>query len=261
VTGSAIDEYRKHADHAPAIAYCATVRHAEDVAATFRSAGYRSACVHGGLATAERDALITGLADGSVEVLSSCDLISEGLDVPDVRAVLLLRPTQSLVLALQQVGRGMRPAPGKLHLAVLDFAANTLRHGLPEQSRAWSLDGAPKKPPSEGPALPATAWRCEACSCLNELTADECQDCGAPRPGGRRSITEQAPGHLTEITADYFARIVHIPYRQFLRTPRTEHELRVYARHHGYRRGWVWHRLREQQSPPSQSPVRKGGWS
>jgi len=249
VTGSAIDEYRKHADHTAAIAYCATVRHAEDVAATFRSAGYRSRCVYGGLASVERDALIAALGSGEIEILTSCDLISEGFDVPDVRAVLLLRPTQSLVLALQQIGRGMRPAPGKSHLTVLDFAGNVLRHGLPETGRTWSLDGVPKKPPGAGSALPQTASRCEECGCVNGLEAEECEECGASRPGGgRRSIPDHQPGQLTEVTADYFARIVHIPYRQFLSAPRTERELRVYAAHRGYRSGWVWHRLREQQA-------------
>jgi DNA repair protein RadD len=74
----------------------------------------------------ERDRLIWGLATGEVEVLTSCDLISEGLDVPSVGAVILLRPTESLALAMQQIGRGMRPAEGKEHLCVLDHAGNCL---------------------------------------------------------------------------------------------------------------------------------------
>ena len=92
------------------------------IAAAFRNAGYRAECVHGGLPTAERDGLIQGLATGEVEVLACCDLISEGLDVPSVGAVILLRPTQSLALAMQQIGRGMRPAEGKEH-----WSSSTMR--------------------------------------------------------------------------------------------------------------------------------------
>jgi DNA repair protein RadD len=82
ITGDAVEQYQKRADHKPAIAFCATVAHAEHVAEAFRDAGYKSVCVHGGTPTEERDAAIAGLGNGEIEVLTSCDLISEGLDVP-----------------------------------------------------------------------------------------------------------------------------------------------------------------------------------
>ena len=178
VTGDAVREYQIRADHQPAIAYGCTVAHAESIAHAFRHAGYRAACVHGGLPTPERDGLIQGLATGEIEVLTSCDLISEGLDVPSVGAVILLRPTESLALAMQQIGRGMRPAAGKEALVVLDHAGNCLRHGLPESEREWTLDGAPKR---DG-AAHAFGWRCEACGCFNGLDAEACEECGAARP-------------------------------------------------------------------------------
>jgi superfamily II DNA or RNA helicase len=244
VTGDAVAEYRKHADHLPAIVYGCTVAHAEAIAAAFRSAGYRAACVHGGLPLHERDRLIAGLGAGEVEIICSCDLISEGLDVPNVGAVILLRPTQSLVLAMQQIGRGMRPAPDKSHLVVLDHAGNVLRHGLPEQPRTWTLDSAPKPPPR---ATDAPGWRCEKCGCFNQLEEMACAECGTARPLPRRRTPEVIDGRLREIGASHFERIVSLPYREFISGVRTEHELRVYARNRGYRRGWVWHRLREQQ--------------
>ena len=126
ITGDAVREYRTRADHQPAIAYACTVEHAESIASAFCAAGCRSACVHGGLSMTERDRLIWGLATGEIEILVSCDLISEGLDVPSVGAIILLRPTESLALAMQQIGHGMRPAEGKAHLCVLDHAENCL---------------------------------------------------------------------------------------------------------------------------------------
>ena len=172
ITGDAVAEYRLRADHKPAIAFCVTVKHAQDVAAAFSAAGYRSACVHGGLPVAERDALITSLGNGDVGVLTSCEIISEGLDVPAVSAVILLRPTKSLVLPMQQIGRGMRPASGKRHLVVLDHAGNIKRHGLPDQERRWSLDGI-AKPTGEAPVK-----TCPECRAIVARAAQTCPVCG-----------------------------------------------------------------------------------
>ena len=249
VTGDAVREYRTRADHQPAIAYGCTVAHAQSIASAFRVAGYRSACVHCGLPMVERDRLIQGLATGEIEVLTSCDLISEGLDIPSVGAVILLRPTQSLALAMQQIGRGMRPAEGKDCLRVLDHAGNCLKHGLPETERAWTLNGAPKPNGGHTPG-----WRCEACGLLNSLGDELCAECGAhrrPAAATRRPPAEIA-GVLRELTAEAFPhddlnRIIRMPYARFMSEHRTERELRAYAEARGYKPGWVWHRLQEQQ--------------
>jgi len=144
ITGDAVAKYGELAEHRPAIAFCATVAHAEHVAEQFREAGYRAASVDGKTGRKDRDRLIAGLGNGEIEVLTSCDLISEGLDVPALGAVILLRPTKSLALHLQQIGRGMRPAPGKDALIVLDHLGNIRRHGRPDFERTWTLDGIDK---------------------------------------------------------------------------------------------------------------------
>jgi DNA repair protein RadD len=150
ITGDAVGSYRLRADHQPAIAYCVSIAHAQEVADAFVAAGYRARMVCGKTPTAERDAAIAGLGNGQVEVLCSCDLISEGLDVPAVSAVILLRPTQSMVLHRQQVGRGMRVAAGKTCLVVNDHVGNSIQHGLPTTPVEWSLDGIEKKPKPPG---------------------------------------------------------------------------------------------------------------
>lgn len=244
VTGDAIIEYRRRASGQSAIAFCCTVAHAEDVATAFREAGLRSACVHGGMGMAERDALINGLADGSVEVLTSCDLISEGLDVPSVGAVILLRPTKSLVLCLQQIGRGMRPSAGKAALVVQDHAGNTLLHGLPEEERAWSLAGVPLREKAAGEE---PSWICSACDCLNPMSAAFCIDCDAPRPAWGRKEPPKVDGDLVEAKVGEYAHITRLPYFTLKSRPRTRAELHAYARAHHYKRGWIEHFMREQQ--------------
>lgn len=242
IAGDAIEYYRRFANHRPAIAFCATVAHAEHVAATFCAAGYRSACVHGALKRKERDWLIAGLGTGEIEVLTSCDLICEGLDVPTVGAVILLRPTKSLVIHLQQIGRGMRPAPDKSALIVLDHVSNTLKHGLPDLERVWTLDGIEK---NQGDA-PAKA--CPQCSAVCAADAEECHECGHEfdQHSGRRRAPTEVPDDLDEITAERLAAVLAMPYRLVVNSRLSERELREYARHRGYRPGWVWYRLREQ---------------
>jgi DNA repair protein RadD len=241
ITGDAVEQYRKLADHLPAIVFCITVAHAEHVAEAFREAGYRAACVHGGTPTAERDALIAGLGDGSVEVLTNCALIDEGLDVPSVGAVILLRPTQSLVLHRQQIGRGMRPAPGKDALVVLDHVGNSLVHGLAETEVAWSLAGVEKE------SAEAPVWACPTCDCVNPLATRVCTGCGYEKPAPPPAKVLVAPGELAELTAERLAAIRAMSYAQVVGEMRSEAELRAYAISRGYHSGWVRHRLREQR--------------
>jgi DNA repair protein RadD len=242
IIGDAVASYRRHADHQPCIAYCISIKHAQATAQEFRDAGYRSVAVSGKTPIAKRDAAIAGLADGSVEVLCSCDLISEGLDVPILGAVILLRPTKSLVLHKQQVGRGLRPGPGKV-LVILDHVSNCFTHGLPDSVVAWSLDGVEKK-------NPAPTWRCPECGCLNEMSVWECVQCGTERPGGKpgnpRTVTTAA-GDLAELTPEMVARLKSTNYYSFLSKPRTEAELRAFAEARNYKSGWVYHQLQDQQ--------------
>ena len=211
VTGDAVGEYRARADHQPALAYACTVEHAESIAAAFRAAGYRSECVHGGLPVAERDALIEGLGNGAVEVLTSCDLISEGLDVPSVGAVILLRPTESLALALQQIGRGMRPAEGKKISPCSIMPAIVSSTACPRPARLdprWRAE--------------AGTWRgrlaLRGLRLLNSLGAVDCAGCGA-RASDRQGRSSAACGDRRELErTERRSGGAHrqMPYRRFV---------------------------------------------
>ena len=90
-SGDPLREYRRRADHQPAIVFCVSIAHANEVAARFRDAGYRAVAVSGKTRAVDRDTAFNGLVTGRTEVLCSCDLISEGFDVPAVSCVILLR--------------------------------------------------------------------------------------------------------------------------------------------------------------------------
>jgi superfamily II DNA or RNA helicase len=152
ITGDAIAHYRKRANGLPAIAFCCSVAHATSVCASFNAAGFRAKLVTGNMPMEERDDAISGLADGRTQVLCSVDVVSEGTDVPAVSAAILLRPTQSEALYLQQVGRILRPQPGKIAI-VLDHVGNTFKHGFIDDVRTWSLDSKPKRQRKDEPAI------------------------------------------------------------------------------------------------------------
>lgn len=141
ITGDAVAHYRAIAHRLPALAFCVSRAHADHVAAAFRAAGYRSASIDGRMHGGDRARLIADLADGRLHVLVSCDLLGEGVDIPVATAAILLRRTLSRALHLQQVGRVLRPHPGKRAALLLDHVGNLARLGAPAVARSWSLDG------------------------------------------------------------------------------------------------------------------------
>ncbi|NVK41152.1 MAG: DUF3427 domain-containing protein [Oceanospirillaceae bacterium] len=105
------------------LAFCASRRHADFMAEQFRKAGITALSVHAE-SEATRNEALEQLASGAIEVLFSVDLFNEGVDLPSIDTVMMLRPTESKILFLQQLGRGLRTAAGKEHLVVLDFVGN-----------------------------------------------------------------------------------------------------------------------------------------
>ncbi|WP_198949699.1 DEAD/DEAH box helicase family protein [Synechococcus sp. 1G10] len=105
------------------LAFCASTRHAEYMADQFQHSGVATAAVYSGSIMKRCDAL-TRLDDGRLQVIFTVDLFNEGVDLPSIDTVLMLRPTESKILFLQQLGRGLRKAPGKDKLVVLDFIGN-----------------------------------------------------------------------------------------------------------------------------------------
>lgn len=238
ITGDAITHYARHAPGQPAILFSPSVQHAEDMAAAFRAAGWRAVAASGSSPAAERDAAIAGLATGAVQVLCSCDLISEGLDVPAVGCVILMRPTKSLGLYLQQVGRGLRPAPGKDALIVLDHAGNTLTHGPIDMPREWSLAGRPKRAAKD---QPAPARQCPSCFSVHH-PAPACPECGHVYEVKARE-TQHVAGDLVELDADKLARLRTEKLHVLLKAAKNEDDIRLIAKARGYRPNWVTHVL------------------
>lgn len=200
VTGDAITHYQRIAASRPAIAFCCNVNHATTVSDAFNAAGIASATLLGN--TTDRDALVARFAAGELQVLVTVDVVSEGFDCPGAAVAILLRPTQSEGLYLQQVGRVLRPAPGKAAATVLDHVGNVHRHGFPDDLRDWSLDDR-LRTGKGGPPAPCIRT-CETCFAAF-APAPQCPVCGTPSKLSTREIKQQA-GELQELARDAVAR-------------------------------------------------------
>jgi superfamily II DNA or RNA helicase len=198
ITGSAIDHYLRLCNGSPAITFCASVQHAEHVAEDFNGHGIRSVCLHGEMPARLQENCIRGLGDGTYQVLTSCDLISEGTDIPICGAGILLRPTASLGLAMQQMRRTLRIYPGKQHSIILDHVGNCLRHGLPDEVRSWSLDGIKRRKRGATDAS-ARLRQCAQCYAVFSVCLVNCPQCGFAAAGGSPREIKQVDGELVKI--------------------------------------------------------------
>ena len=236
ITGDAIGHYRRLADGLPAIAFCCSIAHATSVCESFKAAGYRAKLVTGNMKMEERDEAISGLADGRTQILCSVDVVSEGTDVPAVSAAILLRPTQSEALYLQQVGRILRPQPGKIAI-VLDHVGSTLKHGFVDDLRKWSLDSKPRRKNFEG--VPSVR-QCPMCFAAFK-PQPACPCCGFEFPVKPKRQLTQREGELREMRRqDALDRIEKKEQRKEIGRARTLPELLALAKKKGYKPGWAY---------------------
>jgi superfamily II DNA or RNA helicase len=226
IMGDCLGHYRKHLPGQTAIAFCCSVAHAEAVAALFQSAGIAAASIDGSMDTTQRQQLLSDLGTGSLKVLTSCALIGEGVDVPSVGGCILLRPTASVALHLQMIGRCLRPQLGK-RAVVLDHVGNTLRLGHHLEERDWTLDGAAKRDREAAPSVKV----CPTCFATSISTAQICRECGHVFAPQERRELQQVDGELVEMAA-----------RQRKReqgSAQSLDDLRQLAQQRGYKRGWA----------------------
>jgi superfamily II DNA or RNA helicase len=200
LTGDAVTHYRRLARGKRAVAFCATVDHAEQVAESFNLAGIRAACLHGGLDSETRKKMIREFRAGQILVLCSCDIISEGFDLPAIEAAIMLRPTESLGLYLQQVGRALRIFAGKSKAIILDHAGLAFNHGLPDWPREWSLES-PKRKAGAKQANGMKLSVCRVCFTVNNSGYMRCVGCGNEPVTAKKPI-KTVQGELVEITGD-----------------------------------------------------------
>lgn len=145
VMSDLVESYSDKCPNKSTIVFAVDVEHSKEIAARYNTAGFSAAHIDAKTPKNEREQILSNFKKGIIKVVSNVEIITEGFDFPECEVVQLARPTKSLSLYLQMVGRVMRPSPNKKEGIVLDNAGLWLEHGLSVVDRDWSLKGTDKK--------------------------------------------------------------------------------------------------------------------
>jgi DNA repair protein RadD len=204
IVGDAVAHWKKHANGLRTVAYCVNVKHSQQTAQAFNDAGVPAVHVDGNSTEAEIKDACMGLADGRYKVMTNCELVIEGFDLSaqvgrdcTLECCILLRPTQSVARYLQMVFRAMRKKPNPA--VILDHAGCIVKHGLPCETREWSLEGEQKgkrKKQDDEPDINVS--QCGSCFAVFKSGVDACPMCGAAVEKKERKLNE-VEGELEQV--------------------------------------------------------------
>jgi superfamily II DNA or RNA helicase len=259
VIGDAIESYQQHGEKRPAIAFCVDQAHARAVTAEFEAVGIVTACILADTSLTERRAIVADFEAGKVRVLVSVAVLSAGFDAPHASCAILLRPTLSRQLHIQQAGRVLRSLrdgddneltdddgqPVKQDALILDHAGNCTRHGLPEDFIVPDLSDETYLSVSSLRKVIDRLDTCGNCCLVMPEGAELCPACGVDRPV-RRSNIEYLDGVLLE--HHQAAEADKAEQKRIKTIPATLEEkkqwylgYRFYCRAHGRKEGEAFH--------------------
>ena len=176
IYGDVLKYYRQLGDNLQAIAYCTSIKHSEQTAKMFADNGIKAVSIDGSMSQKERNKRMQMFRNGDVQILCNCNLISEGVTLPNASVALLLRPTMSLPLFIQQACRVLTPMQGK-KAVIIDYVNNCQKHGLPTETHNWSLSQFVPKRKEFNEDGTLSIRQCENCfRCFK--TVPKCPYCG-----------------------------------------------------------------------------------
>jgi DNA repair protein RadD len=197
-----VSTWFKRGEGRQTVYFATSVGHSVHIRDEFLNAGVVCEHIDGGTPIPERDDALRRFASGEVRVLTNCAVFTEGWDVPDIGCVGLARPTKSLGLLWQMIGRGRRPAPDKRYLVLLDHGGHFPKMGMPDDAIDWMLnpdDGAARnKTQASRKSYGSRISECSQCGALRE-GGQPCPACGF-LPKARPDIVIPKEGELVEIT-------------------------------------------------------------
>ena len=235
LVGDVVENWLRLAGERHSIAFCCDKAHAHALADRFNRQGVSTCVITDNTPTYERDELMGKFKRREIQMLCNVGIAGLGFDVPSVDCVVLARPTKSLVLHLQQIGRGLRAHEGKKDCLVLDHAGNVQRHGMAEDGQFWTLEKGTRVQDRQTQKRQSKAIICPECKHIFQGSR-ECPKCHWEIPAPKRDV-RQIDAELVPITR---ARVLSLDDRKefFL-------ELRSLADEYGYKSGWAWHKFRE----------------
>lgn len=186
LVGNIVSHYLTHCYGMNGVVFATDVLAAEETCAEFEANGIPARVITGATPSITRARVLKQLEQKEILQVVSVDVLSEGTDVPGIEYVGMARPTESLSLYLQQVGRGLRPKPGGKCAQLFDHVGNLARHGPPDRYRTWSLDSREKssKKGTDPDVIPFRS--CPQCTRPYERSLVACPFCGfEPQPAAR----------------------------------------------------------------------------
>jgi DNA repair protein RadD len=244
LVGDIVSSWHKLGQRRKTLVFCVDVAHSIHVKDEFVKSGAHTEHVDGSTAKTERDAILARLASGETEVVTNCMVLTEGFNLPAIACIVLARPTKQIGLFRQMAGRGLRPAPGKTNMILIDHSGAVYRHGLLEDRVVWTLDVTKR---AENPTHAA----CQHRSVARLL---ECSQCGALRKGGepcpacgfqpkrRPDAIIFRDGELARVDRNSRQPVQSSDPHERMRW----HGMLTYiAQATGYKPGWVAHKYRE----------------
>ena len=242
IYGDTVKQWKRLAEGKKTIVYCASVEAAKMTAERFLAEGYNSIALDGKTPQNERETAMERFRRGEITVLVNCELFGEGLDVPDCECVVLLRPTQSLTLFIQQSMRSMRYMPNKTAI-IIDHVGNCYRHGLPDDYREWSLE------PKHKQESIVKIRECKSCYAVYPPTMAKCPYCGAVATTEiRKTEKKTVEVDLVELKRQEDIRNTSVADADL----KTWEEIREFQKLHGYHFNWCirYAKLHEIKIPP-----------
>lgn len=202
IFGDVIETYEKLAKGEKTIVYTHNVQTSKDVAQAFNQAGYSAKQVDGKTSKTEREKAMEDFRSGKITLLTNADIYGEGVDVPDATTVILLRPTMSLSLHIQQSMRPMRYQPNKV-AKIIDHVGNVYRHGLPDTEHQWTLESKEKRKKDVSSDDVPSLTTCPFCFGILKSGTNPCTLCGEEIETEAAEL-EQLDGEIEEIDQETF---------------------------------------------------------
>lgn len=259
--GDVVHHYKKLAFGKMTVCFCVNINHSKLIAQSFCDAGIPAAHVDGNTPDDEQKEIFKRIASGEVKILCNASLLSEGWDLAaqtgsdaTIECVIMLRPTTSLVIYLQQVGRGLRRKPYPAIL--IDHAGNVLKFGMPDDERQWSLDGKVKGGKSDSDSVIDAPIICEECfQAVIKPVPERCPHCDAEMKK-QKAVIKIIEGELQEIK-EAERLLLKEKQKQEEREAKTLNEFIAIAQKRGYKNPTHWAKQKTEGRAARQARFRR----
>ena len=232
IYGDIIKYYRELANNKQALAYCVNVKHSKSICELFNNNGISAKHIDSHTPEKERDVIINEFKNGKFKILCNCNLISEGITLPECECCLLLRPTQSETLYIQQSCRCLTPMLNKRSI-IIDYVGNCYTHGMPTEPRLYELKPQKIRNASREPDVIVRC--CKQCLRVYAGNSSVCPYCGFNNGKTKKQIEADEKAELERIT-----EIKRKQARMEVGMAKTLSELIVIGERRGYKNARYW---------------------